>query len=66
MLYGHVPIDRLLEKGFIEAFYQDTYNKKGGRKQRFYRLTPEGMKALEELMDMQKSFWKALPNLAPK
>lgn len=60
----YVPIDRLLDKGYILHYYKDTYNKKGGRRKRFYKISQEGMKALEEVLSLQKSLWEGFPKFA--
>ena len=60
----YVPIDRLLRKGYILHYYKDTYNKKGGRRKRFYKISNVGMKALEEVLDLQKSLWEGFPKFA--
>ncbi len=60
----YVPLDRLLDKGFIDAYQKDIYNKKGGRKKRFYNITEDGMGALEEVLELQKSLWKGFPGIA--
>ena len=57
----YVPIDRLLDKGYILPYYKDTYNKKGGRRKRFYNVSQEGMEALEEVLALQKSLWEGFP-----
>jgi len=60
----YVPLDRLLEKGFIIPYHKDTYNKKGGRRKRFYRISEHGMKALGEILQLQKSMWVGFPDFA--
>jgi len=60
----YVPLDRLIEKGYIEFFYKDIYNRKGGRRKRFYKISSPGMEALEEALLLQKSLWKGFPNFA--
>lgn len=60
----YVPLDRLIEKGYIEFFYKDLYNRKGGRRKRFYKISSPGMEALEEALKLQKSLWKGFPNIA--
>jgi DNA-binding PadR family transcriptional regulator len=60
----YVPLDRLIEKGYIEFFYKDLYNRKGGRRKRFYKISSPGMEALEEALELQKSLWKGFPNIA--
>ena len=60
----YVPLDRLLEKEFIEFYHKDIINKKGGRRKRFYKITDQGMEALEELSQLQGSLWKGFPGFA--
>jgi len=60
----YVPLDRLIEKGYIEFFYKDLYNRKGGRRKRFYKISPIGMEALEEVLALQKSLWNGFPKFA--
>ncbi len=60
----YVPLDRLIEKNYIEFYFKDIYNKKGGRKKRFYKITSEGQKVLEEFLELQKSVWVGFPGYA--
>ncbi len=60
----YVPLDRLIEKGYIEFYFKDIYNKKGGRKKRFYKVTSEGQEALEDFLKLQKSVWVGFPGYA--
>lgn len=60
----YVPIDRLLTKGYISFFFKDITIKKGGRRKRFYKITDDGMKALEEMLALQKSVWRDFPSYA--
>ena len=60
----YVPLDRLIEKGYIEFFYKDIYNRKGGRRKRFYKISSPGMEALEEALELNKSLCMGFPNVA--
>ena len=57
----YVPIDRLLTKGYLTFYFKDIIIKKGGRRKRFYKITDDGMKALEEMLTLQKSVWCDFP-----
>ena len=59
----YVPLERLLDKGFIKSDLQKTYDKKGGRSRRFYQLTREGNEALDEILQLQQALWKGYPGL---
>lgn len=60
----YVPLDRLIEKGYVDYFFKDTANRRGGRRKRFYRVSPAGMKILEEALELQTSLWKGFPDFA--
>ncbi len=62
----YVPLDRLIEKGYVEYFFKDFYNRKGGRRKRFYKVSSLGMGALEEVLEMQKTLWSGFPHFAPE
>lgn len=60
----YAPLDRLIEKGYIEFFFKDGTNRKGGRRKRYYKISPTGMEALEEALTLQRSLWKDFPSFA--
>jgi len=60
----YVPLDRLLEKGLVETHQGPTSKRRGGRSKRFYLITPEGMKILQEIKLVQEAFWKDFPKVA--
>ncbi len=62
----YVPIDRLIEKGYISFYFKDIVIKKGGRKKRFYKVTETGMDALKDILELQKSVWLGFPGYAVK
>ncbi len=60
----YVPLDRLWEKGLVEAYQGLPSKKRGGRSKRFYQVTPEGMKLLQEAKQVQDVLWKGFPKVA--
>ncbi len=60
----YVPLDRLVEKAFVSAYQGGATQKRGGRSKRFYEITSEGMKALAEIKQVQKTLWEGFPDLA--
>ena len=60
----YVPLDRLTEKGFILAYQGEALVKRGGRSKRMFKLSEEGMKALEEIRQVQDTLWDGFPRLA--
>jgi len=62
----YVPLDRLVEKGYVKTFQSDPIEKRGGRSKRFYEITEEGMEALAEIRQVQDTLWDGFPELAVK
>lgn len=60
----YVPLDRLSEKGLVETRQGLPSKQRGGRSKRFYAVTPEGMKILQEIKLVQEAFWKDFPKVA--
>ena len=55
----HVTLRRLETKGLLSSEVGEP-SPRGGRSRRFYRLTPEGLRALQEFRAMWQSLWKGL------
>jgi PadR family transcriptional regulator, regulatory protein PadR len=55
----HVTLRRLEEKGLL-ASDMGASSSRGGRPRRFYRPTPDGVRALQEFRDMWRRVWQGL------
>ena len=55
----HVTLRRLEAKGLLVSEVGDP-SPRGGRSQRFYRATPDGVRALQEFRAMWRSLWRGL------
>lgn len=55
----HVTLRRLEEKGLLISEVGEP-SPRGGRPRRFYRPTPEGVRALEEFRAMWRTVWRGL------
>ncbi len=55
-----VSLDILAKKGYLEKRMGDPTPKRGGRSKLYYTLTPDGLNALAELHDFNRSLWKGL------
>lgn len=60
----YVPLDRLVEKGLVSTFQGLPTKRRGGRSKRFYEVTPEGIKVLHEIKQVQETLWKDFPKVA--
>lgn len=54
----YVPLERLEKKGFVKSSSSDPVSERGGRRKRFFRITPEGVKELEEIRSVNKVIWE--------
>ncbi len=61
-----VMLNRLEKKGLLESYLTDPLPKRGGRSKRIYSLSHKGIKALEEVKDVQKSVWTGIKDFSVK
>ena len=57
-------LKRLEQKGFLTSEFGEVTSKRGGKRKRFFKVTPQGKEALEEAMETRKRLWNAIPDLA--
>ncbi len=50
-------LDRLTRKGLVSTIAGEPGKTRGGRSKRFYRITRQGLKSLEEVRDLQQKAW---------
>ena len=60
----YVPLERLTRRGFVRTSQGPSTPERGGRSKRFYRLTPKGVAALNEVRRIQDVMWTGLPQIA--
>lgn len=56
----YIPLGRLEKKGYVESYLGEPSPERGGKRKRFYRITPAGFKALKEVKNIEKSMWRGL------
>ncbi len=56
-------LERLTNWEYLKAEQGDPTPERGGKRKRFYKITDEGMTALNKLRKVQDSLWTSLPNL---
>lgn len=59
----YVPLDRLVQKGYLITSQGDPTPTRGGRSKRYYRLSTEGRVALQEVKTLENAMWRDLPDL---
>ncbi|OEK00123.1 PadR family transcriptional regulator [Roseivirga sp. 4D4] len=57
-------LSRLEKKGFLKSEFGEATAIRGGKRKRFFRVTPHGKKALDKVMEDRKKLWGAIPSMA--
>jgi DNA-binding PadR family transcriptional regulator len=59
----YTALDRLARKGLVESWLGEPTPVRGGRRKRYYRLSPFGLAVLTEVREIRNSMWakKAAP-----
>ena len=57
----YASLARLLKQGYVEAIEGKPTPERGGRRKIYYRVTPEGQKALMALRKVHTALWTGLP-----
>lgn len=58
-----VSLDILAKRGLVEKRMGDPTPKRGGRSKIYYTLTPDGLIALAQLFNFNRSLWKGIPGI---
>ncbi len=56
----YVPLERMVERGWLRAAAGEPTPARGGRRKRYYRLTARGRKALRETRRVTERAWSAI------
>jgi DNA-binding PadR family transcriptional regulator len=57
-------LQRLEDKGFLESKLGEATAVRGGKRKRFFKVTPYGKKALEQVMRTRMNLWESIPKVA--
>ncbi len=57
-----ISLEQLVKKGYLTSSLTDPLPERGGRSKRVYTVTPAGNKALEEIKQMERKMWEAVPD----
>ncbi len=61
----YVPLERLEKKGLLTSYNSSPSPERGGRRKRLFKITPAGIKELDELSRINSVLWKGYPKLSP-
>lgn len=57
-------LSRLEKKGFLKSELGESTKVRGGKRKRYFTITPFGKKALEQVMESRQQLWQAIPDTA--
>ena len=57
-------LSRLEKKGFLQSEMGEATAIRGGKRKRYFKVTPYGAKVLEQVMNDRKQLWDAIPSVA--
>ena len=58
----HTTLKRLEEKRFLSSFMGGATAERGGRRKRYFSITPAGVSALREIQQVRDRMWALIPN----
>ena len=62
----HTVLNRLESKQFVKSMFGESTPERGGKRKRFFEITPEGFRALEALKSKRDALWTNMQHLIPK
>ncbi|WP_420317073.1 PadR family transcriptional regulator [Ekhidna sp.] len=60
----HAALSRLEEKGFLESHVGGATAERGGRRKRYYSLTPSGKESLRQAKELREEMWSMVPKFS--
>lgn len=57
-------LKRLEEKGLLSSAFGEATKKRGGKRKRYYHITAEGRRILEQTREQRLALWNAIPKTA--
>ena len=62
----HTALHRLEEKGYLESYFGEATEVRGGKRKRLFKLTTAGVAALRETRELRNNLWLQLPKVILK
>lgn len=59
-------LKRMEEKGYLDSYWGETSNVRGGKRKKYYRVTTSAQRALEEIKDIRARLWSDIPAMVFK
>lgn len=58
----YMPLERLVKKGYLKSYLSESTPERGGRHKRIYKLTQEGLRALQKARSLEVRMWQGIPD----
>ncbi len=55
---------RMEKKGFLDSRFGEATQIRGGKRKRYFRVTPYGKRVLASVRDNRNQLWEAIPKIA--
>jgi DNA-binding PadR family transcriptional regulator len=59
-----IELYRLENKGFLDSEFGEATAVRGGKRKRYFKVTPLGKKVLENVMETRRQYWEAINPIA--
>jgi DNA-binding PadR family transcriptional regulator len=53
----HASLQRLEQKGYLESEFGESTQKRGGKRKKFFSITAQGVKTMEEARTLREGMW---------
>jgi len=57
-------LKKLKAKGYVERNASDPISERGGRSRYYYKITPEGVSALEKILNIHSAIWGGIEGIS--
>ena len=57
-------LSRLEKKGYLKSEFGEATAVRGGKRKRYFKVTPLGKRVLEQVMETRKQLWDSIPAIA--
>ncbi len=55
---------RMEKKGYLDSYFGEATAVRGGKRKRYFKVTPYGKKALDHARTTRDLLWQSIPNMA--
>ena len=60
----HASLQRLEQKGYLQSEFGESTQKRGGKRKKFFSITAQGIKTMEEVRALREQMWGDIKGFA--